>query len=216
MQLTYLRNKKAWNSGLNGIQPITIRIPMQCATNWAIKPTGGWSVYKLVINPWRMDKQRNKSTNTVHYLDKNTTFRRHPKSWKNLLKQEKKLSSFPTVLRRTWNIPTSNVFQAIQQVTNEHEDENKLQYEQGWSFCNFFPQRSALSTYGSCRSMWHGKHTPLTEIQHGRAIKTCLCTSAIWILLLTLFSTFWLGNQKIGWKFNDTPKQFKYFDKDLC
>ena len=37
--LTVAKRKPEKYSGLNGIQPMTSAMPVQCSTNWAIKPT---------------------------------------------------------------------------------------------------------------------------------------------------------------------------------
>ena len=34
-----------------GFEPMTSAMPVQCSTNWAIKPTGSWSCHKLTIWP---------------------------------------------------------------------------------------------------------------------------------------------------------------------
>ena len=39
--------KKTWM----GFEPITSATPVQCSTNWAIKPTGSWSHCEFVIYP---------------------------------------------------------------------------------------------------------------------------------------------------------------------
>ena len=35
---------------------MTSAMPVQCSTNWAIKPTGSWSYCEFVIYSWRMNK----------------------------------------------------------------------------------------------------------------------------------------------------------------
>ena len=45
---------KAWKkSGLRWIRT-HVAIPLRCSTNWAIKPSGSWSFFELVIYPWTM------------------------------------------------------------------------------------------------------------------------------------------------------------------
>ena len=51
-QLKQLRKESlkkilAWT----GFEPMTSAIPAQCSTNWAIKPTGSWSLCEFVIYP---------------------------------------------------------------------------------------------------------------------------------------------------------------------
>ena len=47
--------KKAWKKiqAWTGFEPMTSAIPVQCSTNWAIKPTGSWSLCEFVIYPLR-------------------------------------------------------------------------------------------------------------------------------------------------------------------
>ena len=50
MQLKQLRKEslkkiQAWT----GFEPMTSAMPVQCSTNWAIKPTGGWSYCEFVM-----------------------------------------------------------------------------------------------------------------------------------------------------------------------
>ena len=40
-----LKKIKAWS----GFEPMTSAIPVQCSTNWAIKPTGSWSFSEFYI-----------------------------------------------------------------------------------------------------------------------------------------------------------------------
>ena len=47
-----MKKIQAWT----GFEPMTSAMPVQCSTNWAIKPTGGWSYCEFVIYPWRMNK----------------------------------------------------------------------------------------------------------------------------------------------------------------
>ena len=44
-----LKKIQAWT----GFEPMTSAIPVQCSTNWAIKPTGSWSLCEFVIYPLR-------------------------------------------------------------------------------------------------------------------------------------------------------------------
>ena len=43
---------QAWT----GFEPMTSAMPVQCSTNWAIKPTGSWSYCEFVIYPWKMNQ----------------------------------------------------------------------------------------------------------------------------------------------------------------
>ena len=47
--------KKAWKKiqAWTGFEPMTSAIPVQCSTNWAIKPTGSWSLCEFVMYPLR-------------------------------------------------------------------------------------------------------------------------------------------------------------------
>ena len=45
-----LKKIQAWT----GFEPITSAMPVQCSTNWAIKPNGSWSYCEFVIYPWRI------------------------------------------------------------------------------------------------------------------------------------------------------------------
>ena len=49
--------KKVWKKiqACTGFEPMTSAMPVQCSSNWVIKPTGSWS-YQFVIYPWRMNK----------------------------------------------------------------------------------------------------------------------------------------------------------------
>ena len=45
---------KAWKKKIQawtGFEPMTSAIPVQCSTNWAIKPTGSWPFCEFVIYP---------------------------------------------------------------------------------------------------------------------------------------------------------------------
>ena len=45
--------KKTWKKiqAWTGCEPMTSAMPVQCSTNWAIKPTGSWSYCEFVIYP---------------------------------------------------------------------------------------------------------------------------------------------------------------------
>ena len=43
-----LKKIQAWT----GFEPMTSAMPVQCCTNWAIKPTGSWSYCEFVIHLW--------------------------------------------------------------------------------------------------------------------------------------------------------------------
>ena len=46
-----LKKIQAWTR----FEPMTSAMPVQCSTNWAIKPTGSWSYCEFIIYPSRMN-----------------------------------------------------------------------------------------------------------------------------------------------------------------
>ena len=46
-----IKARKKKNQAWTGSEPITSAIPVQCSTNWAIKPTGSWLRCEFVICP---------------------------------------------------------------------------------------------------------------------------------------------------------------------
>ena len=54
MQLMQLRKESLKKSGLPGFEPWPLRYRCSALTNWAIKPTGSWSLNWFVIYPGKM------------------------------------------------------------------------------------------------------------------------------------------------------------------
>ena len=51
-----------------GFEPMTSAIPVQRSTNWAIKPTGSWSLCEFVIYPLRWwDESKYKRSDGCHF-----------------------------------------------------------------------------------------------------------------------------------------------------
>ena len=65
---------------------MTSAIPVQCSTNWAIKPSGNWSLCKFVIYPWKV-KDTSEIWNIMHI------FEMRRKIWRQGWSHELKLSN---------------------------------------------------------------------------------------------------------------------------
>ena len=122
---------KTWKKiqACTGFEPMTSAIPVQRSINWAIKPTGSWSLCWFQINPWSdewmakniwksyiwtADKDVNESDprSNVHYLSSSEN-----KAWKNIFlavqdwRGLRNFESLPCFFQ--WNTKTCQVQESL-------------------------------------------------------------------------------------------------------
>ena len=68
-EIKRLKNIQAWT----GFEPMTSAIPVQCSTDWAIKPSGSWSLWSIINSKSSISRQ-----SSVVLLGVNRNSKTHP------------------------------------------------------------------------------------------------------------------------------------------